>query len=605
MAVLPRAAMSREEHDARQWLNEHVIAVSNDGRAIEPYGQFAGPTPINLGVIRYHKGVETPLQVSGVPGQKLWDAAARATGLEAVAPARPLGGDPRQFFYRDVVVPNMLKRARESGKPIVIFAHGGLNYRDTAIGHAWTFGHGMEQEVYPIFICWDSSFSSSYWQHLWGVRNGVNIANDNSTWARVTGPVYFATDIATSLTRLPRTALDLMHSGIRSMNWAKFGDVQDATGRYYAVRHARGEDGNGWEPWEDAEREALDAAITRGNGGRKLGQMDQIYAATWDALRRRPVAKSWEPLHLSKGELRPTGSDTAKRVAGYFGLLPVKLAGAGFLGGAGNEMWGVMTRRTRLMFHHEASVRPFIGSQAYGSASGHFSEADADVATSESTGIGAMAVFLRRLEDEQKRGRCLNVTPVGHSMGAMVFNEALKEFPSVHYRRIVYMADAGSVRDTTLAVIPYLARPDHAKTEFFSMSLHPRAEDRERPPGGELLPRGSLLIWIDEFLGRPQGFTDRTFGHFENAVLASRIFPPSLQKRVHLTALSAGPALPALQHHGDFSSYAFWRKGFVEDRGEISRDDFDLQRARAGQTRPESAVWASRWGTPTKPAKNP
>jgi pimeloyl-ACP methyl ester carboxylesterase len=181
-----------------------------------------------------------------------------------------------------------------------------------------------------------------------------------------------------------------------------------------------------------------------------------------------------------------------------------------------------------------------------------------------------MAVFLRKLEEAQLAHHCENVTLVGHSMGAMIFNHGLRDFPDVHYNNIVYMAAACSIRDFNDTVIPYMERNSHQNTQFYGLSLHPRAEDRDRSVW-EWVPRGSLLIWIDEFLGHPESFTDRTLGHFENALLASRLFPPRLQKRIHLTALSTGPGANELDEHGQFSSMAFWKPELYTEPGGVNR----------------------------------
>jgi hypothetical protein len=155
-------------------------------------------------------------------------------------------------------------------------------------------------------------------------------------------------------------------------------------------------------------------------------------------------------------------------------------------------------------------------------------------------------------------------------MGAMVFDEALREFPSIDYRDIVYLAAACSIGDFNNTAIPYLERPDHQRTQFYALCLHPRAEDRDIS-FYEIVPRGSLLVWIDEFLGHPQSFTDRRLGHFENAMLASRLFPPRLQKRLQFTALSTGPAAQEYDEHGQFSNLIYWNRDSYTLTGDIKR----------------------------------
>ena len=323
-----------------------------------------------------------------------------------------------------------------------------------------------------------------------------------------------------------------------------------------------------------------------------------------EKLQRDPAFRDTRPLSASKGNASFNLPDQAKRGFLYSALLPPKLVVLAGFGGAGIDSWDVMSRRTQVMYHHEGSLRPALGASQSSPESKfrkitrrRYSEVDADVARSSSTGVGAMAVFFRILEQRQhQRGDCGNITLVGHSMGAMVLNEGLREFPAVGCSRIVYMAAAASIRDVFAGTVPYIDR--HPNVPFYSLSLHPRAEDRERPFGenlvSELVPRGSLLIWIDEFLGHPQSFPDRTFGHFENALLASRMFPPRLQRQVHLTALSVGPGEPRLQHHGDFGGVRFWEPAFYKAPGDVSRDGYII-----GDQQQKELV--ARYGSPTNP----
>ena len=191
-----------------------------------------------------------------------------------------------------------------------------------------------------------------------------------------------------------------------------------------------------------------------------------------------------------------------------------------------------------------------------------------------------MAVFMRKLEEAQEQNHCKRVSLVGHSMGAMVLDRGLREFPGIRYKDIVYMAAACSIQDFYDTAIPYLERPENRKTEFYGICLNPRAEDRDIS-FGELVPRASLLVWIDNFLGHPQSFTDRRLGMFENAMLASRMFPPRLQNRLHFTALATGPGVkqydryghltPEFDEHGQFGDTAFWNPRLYKEPGYVNR----------------------------------
>lgn len=71
--------------------------------------------------------------------------------------------------------------------------------------------------------------------------------------------------------------------------------------------------------------------------------------------------------------------------------------------------------------------------------------------------------------------------------------------------------------------------------------------------------RGSLLTWIDEFFQTPESFLDRTFGSFENAVIAYQLLPQT--NRIHLKAfgVTAGKEPAGPQKHGEFNAFEFWK----------------------------------------------
>src|SRR5699024_8620932 len=106
---------------------------------------------------------------------------------------------------------------------------------------------------------------------------------------------------------------------------------------------------------------------------------------------------------------------------------------------------------------------------------------------------------------------------------SIVLNELIRRFPQPDYSNIVYMGAACSIRDFERCVIPYLTK--HKSTRFYDLCLHPMAEDMEAH-AWDLPPRGSLLVWIDNFLADPQTSKDWTLGRWENVVLASEVFAP-------------------------------------------------------------------------------
>jgi hypothetical protein len=88
----------------------------------------------------------------------------------------------------------------------------------------------------------------------------------------------------------------------------------------------------------------------------------------------------------------------------------------------------------------------------------------------------------------------VEITLAGHSMGALVVNRILREYPGIFFKRVIYLGSATSIHDFRSSVIPYLAL--HKDAYFYSFSLALKHENRERNYWG-LIPPGSLLVWID------------------------------------------------------------------------------------------------------------
>ena len=183
---------------------------------------------------------------------------------------------------------------------------------------------------------------------------------------------------------------------------------------------------------------------------------------------------------------------------------------------------------------------------------------------------GAFAVFLQELvshiekeEDTDKsRTLCYQITLVGHSMGAIIINEVLRLFPWLPVARIVYMSPACSIEDAELSVVPFLRT--HKTTKFHILTLHPQAEVDEIN-AWDMVPRGSLLEWIDNFYTRPQHHVQRRLGKWINLMQALHIFREvSDQLRVKAFGVD-GWSLP--QKHGQFNLCPFWKRDFWDPDG--------------------------------------
>jgi hypothetical protein len=147
-------------------------------------------------------------------------------------------------------------------------------------------------------------------------------------------------------------------------------------------------------------------------------------------------------------------------------------------------------------------------------------------------------------------------------MGTIVLNQMIRNSGDLPFNRIVYMAGATTVRDYQDSVFPYLRV--NLNAQVYHLTLHPKAEVRERFDPGipyvDLPPRGSLLVWVDDFLSSPETPLDRTVGRFENLVTAVHNTPDDLRGRIHIKAFGVGGDVRAPQKHGDFTAnLKFWK----------------------------------------------
>lgn len=146
------------------------------------------------------------------------------------------------------------------------------------------------------------------------------------------------------------------------------------------------------------------------------------------------------------------------------------------------------------------------------------------------------------------------ITVFGHSMGAILAGEIIREFSDLNYEHVIFGGAAISLRefkntveavlkekekksseysevireleslkndipaseklDGTIAYFKLL-KERHKPFKFFNLSLHPFADSTEDNVKG-LMPNGSLLEWIDLQIENPADVLDRTLGKWAN-----------------------------------------------------------------------------------------
>lgn len=179
-------------------------------------------------------------------------------------------------------------------------------------------------------------------------------------------------------------------------------------------------------------------------------------------------------------ELDPGVTDWAEAI----GKWPVTVVMTPILKAFGTSAWQIMKRRADLLVASRLDGNPAGAEEGAGYT---LVEALCDRTACDGKTAGQWQTKSGERVD-------LEITLVGHSMGALVVNRLLRE--ELPVKRVVYMAPAASIDAVEGSFAPRVR--GRRGTEFWVFALSRKDEARERDPSG-LLPRGSLLVWIDHF----------------------------------------------------------------------------------------------------------
>lgn len=406
-------------------------------------------------------------------------------------------------------------------KKILIFIHGGLNTLKKSRKYAEHNSDLIKKDgYYPIFINWNAGLWSSYFQHLFKIRKG-----EEWKWIGYpSSPFYLSADLAKGIVYYP----------VNLVNRVLFFGKE---------------------------------LFPRWNMNRK--NADKFFNYEKNTIDAFPKLKIQGNITDNRSRFRKFAWDLPIEVGGKAISLALSPLTYPFVDGAGTEAWINLSRRTKTMFRtaDQFDIR-------------HISDTNigaiGNAANSDHNGAAALLFekLIQFVHLQKEKGIEYEITLIGHSMGSMVANEALRIYgDSVKIKNIVYMAAACKIQNWEASVLSYLKR--NQETNFYNLVLHPRAEVNEITFPG--IPPGTLLEWIDNFFSQPETFTDRTLGKYENFLQADPIIPQGLKPRIHLKVFDYfGKSDDAPKHHGDFKDFHFWRESFWQ--GQDGTESIKMQK---------------------------
>jgi pimeloyl-ACP methyl ester carboxylesterase len=436
-------------------------------------------------------------------------------------------------------------------KRILLYVHGGLNRAQTSIKRVADYSPRiMEEGTYPIFVNWDSSLTTSYFDHLSYLRQGRRIddwccgawkekgrgfefgANAMGYVASVvTTPFYFSFDIARGVIRLP---VDIygVYADLLSSHWRSVFEANTVP----------------TEPWPDSTC----------NKNARVGMTPRA-----DALlcRARHPSAAHPSYPFIEGLNQRTGWESAWQIARTVITAPVHIGSGLVIDMAGTSSWSAMHRRTTAMFNRDQDLWAH---------------------SPDITPTGGIAQFMTKFREflQLHGGKSeWEVVLVGHSMGTIVANEMIRQFghplsQDSHdplFDDIVFMAAACSLRDYMDTIPHYLEeyKTSRRPTRMYHLLLHDQAESTEQALWGTALP-GSLLVWLDGFFTRPDSPLDLVAGRYQNLLRIMHLHDPDLRERISLKVFNFGKKAKETnpQTHGDFGNFPYWKEAFWQANGD-------------------------------------
>lgn len=464
--------------------------------------------------------------------------------------------EPEYQAHLDRMISEIKQFSGDGPRKLLFFIHGGLN---TQVGSLKRLvdpvdsRHSRVEQIktagyYPVFINWKSSLVSSYFEHLFRIRQGER-------WSWYTG-------IPSSLVILP---IDVTRSLVRApLVWGM---------QIYNDLHTITNFTNKYEP-SLSDRISAELLCLYNLGTDLQSCVDALhfqkppYCVPF-AIEAEPAAflpdrrsPSTDTFPIEVGEDHRRCREMNTRFLSYVVTFPAKLAIAPLLDTFGTSAWENMERRIHLLFHSEAEMR----------LSSLTKEALGNTELAHIPSSGGLSILMQRILKEMRDdpSHTWEVVLVGHSMGTIVINELIREYglhthsedQQLNITDIVFLAGAASIKDYEESVFPFLET--HPQTHFYNFMLHPIAERGEIQYSFlDLPPRGSLLLWLDHFLSKPQTLRHRTVGRYDNFLRAVPHTPDTIRPQIHIRSFSAGigESFQNPQNHSEIAErFRFWRK---------------------------------------------
>lgn len=474
-------------------------------------------------------------------------------------PGDDLRGDLEAARALDPLFARLSKSPVNQPLRIAIVAHGGNSDHDGAVRGAEALAPAMLFDgLQPVFLIWNSDFMTAYRDRLCCVRDGQR----SRAGVEYLAPARVIGDLGASV---PRAIENFGRQAFRTH------------------QSSRPNAGSGSRFFLSGEEREM-ALRTLPQGPRR----DLIIYPAY------PGGPRSYPEFLNDRASSPIAA------VGAAATLPFRAVATSLFSEVGARAWDNMVRRTRIAFDEPApdlETKP-VGRHCVTPSQGlierKLERRDPLTGLLREERGGAFSFFFERLQCEinfgSLRGRDVTVDFYGHSMGAILGNEALSRYDELPWRRVVYMAAATTVRDFELTGARVIAEEERKQPiQFYSLMLHPLTEARESNRGG-VVPRGSLLEWIDEMFEGPRSPDDRMFGKWLNLQRSLRLFNddqldrmtfrvfPS-QETVAALGPTAAPCVPAPGQrvapirchpikHGEFNDYTFWRQAYLTGGGD-------------------------------------